>query len=234
MIAQYLRVLADSTPEDKYTLVLGLKEIGHVVAVTGDATNDAPVLKNAQVGFSMGIAGTDVAKDASAITLLDDNFATITALIKWGPNIYVNVRKFLQFQLAFIIVALSIVFLGSFVMDDPPFTSVQMLWVNLIINTCGALALLTEPPQESLLNSKPHHIDESIINPVMYRNIVGQAIYQIAVLITLIFFGKDLFGLKYEESGKKGFYEETPRDSTCLNENNPACEFYPDYSKPRH
>ena len=174
-----------------------MKEIGHVVAVTGDATNDAPVLKNAQVGFSMGITGTDLAKDASSITLFDDNFASIITLIKWGRNIYMNVRKFLQFQLAFIIVALSIVFLGSLVMEDPPFTSVQMLWINLIINTCGALALLTEPPQEYLLESKPHHIDEPILNAVMYRNIFGQAIYQIAVIITLLFFGKDLFGLKY-------------------------------------
>jgi Ca2+ transporting ATPase len=123
-IAKHLRVLARSTPEDKYTLVLGLKEIGHVVAVTGDGTNDAPALKKAHVGFSMGIAGTDVAKDASAIILLDDNFASIITAIKWGRNIYGNVRKFLQFQLAVNIVALFIVFLGSVVMNDPPFTSV--------------------------------------------------------------------------------------------------------------
>jgi calcium-translocating P-type ATPase len=214
LIAEHLRVLARSSPEDKYTLVLGLKEIGHVVAVTGDGTNDAPALKKAHVGFSMGIAGTDVAKDASAIILLDDNFASIITAIKWGRNIYGNVRKFLQFQLAVNVVALFIVFLGSVVMNDPPFTSVQMLWVNLIMDTCGALALATEPPQESLLKDKPHPINESIINAVMYRNIVGQAIYQIVVLITLLFFGKDLFGLDYKDSDK-GFYNEIARDPTC-------------------
>lgn len=124
LIAKHLRVLARSSPEDKYTLVLGLKEIGKVVAVTGDGTNDAPALKKAHVGFSMGIAGTDVAKNASAIILLDDNFASIITAIKWGRNIYGNVRKFLQFQLAVNVVALFIVFLGSVVMSDPPFTSV--------------------------------------------------------------------------------------------------------------
>jgi P-type E1-E2 ATPase len=145
-IAQHLRVLARSSPKDKYTLVLGLKQIGHVVAVTGDGTNDAPALKVANVGFSMGIAGTDVAKEASDIIILNDNFASIIIAILWGRNIYGNVRKFLQFQLAVNVVALFIVFLGSVVMNDPPFTSVQMLWVNLIMDTCGALALATEPP----------------------------------------------------------------------------------------
>lgn len=96
-IAANLQVLARSTPEDKYILVTGLKEIGHVVAVTGDGTNDAPALKKADVGFAMGITGTEVAKEASDIVLLDDNFASIITAIKWGRNIFTNVRKFLQF-----------------------------------------------------------------------------------------------------------------------------------------
>lgn len=143
--------MARSSPEDKYTLVTGLKQLGKVVAVTGDGTNDAPALKKADVGFAMGIAGTEVAKDASDIVLLDDNFASIETAILWGRNIYQNVRKFLQFQLTVNVVALFIVFIGSVVLRDPPLTSVQMLWVNLIMDTCGALALATEPPGPELL-----------------------------------------------------------------------------------
>ena len=116
-----------------------------------------------------------------------DNFASIITAVKWGRNIYTNVRKFLQFQLTVNVVAMFIVFLGGVVVKEPPLTSVQMLWVNLIMDTCGALALATEPPNDSLLEEKPHPIKESILNPVMYRNIVGQAIYQIVVLITLLF-----------------------------------------------
>jgi len=150
-VAKRLKVLARSTPEDKYMLVTGLKELQHVVAVTGDGTNDAPALKKADVGFAMGITGTEVAKEASDIILLDDNFASIVTAVKWGRNIFENVRKFLQFQLTVNIVAMFIVFLGGVVVSEPPLTSVQMLWVNLIMDTFAALALATEPPSEYLL-----------------------------------------------------------------------------------
>jgi magnesium-transporting ATPase (P-type) len=126
-IADQLRVLARSTPEDKYMLVTGLKELNKVVAVTGDGTNDAPALKKADVGFAMGIAGTEVAKDSSDIILLDDNFASIVTAIKWGRNIYTNVRKFLQFQLTVNCVAMFIVFIGAVVLNDPPHTTLQKL-----------------------------------------------------------------------------------------------------------
>lgn len=150
-VAKRLKVLARSTPEDKYMLVTGLKELQHVVAVTGDGTNDAPALKKADVGFAMGITGTEVAKEASDIILLDDNFASIVTAVKWGRNIFENVRKFLQFQLTVNIVAMFIVFLGGVVVSEPPLTSVQMLWVNLIMDTFAALALATEPPSDYLL-----------------------------------------------------------------------------------
>ena len=205
-IASQLKVLARSTPEDKYMLVTGLKQIGKVVAVTGDGTNDAPALKKADVGFAMGIAGTEVAKDSSDIIILDDNFASIVTAIKWGRNIYTNVRKFLQFQLTVNVVAMFIVFIGSVVLRDPPLTSVQMLWVNLIMDTCGALALATEPPSDSLLQEKPYPRDDLIVTPVMIRNIVGQALYQMIVLLVLLFLGKDIFGLAYEE--RESFYGE--------------------------
>jgi len=208
-IAAQLKVLARSTPEDKYMLVTGLKQLGHVVAVTGDGTNDAPALKKADVGFAMGIAGTEVAKDSSDIIILDDNFASIVTAIKWGRNIYTNVRKFLQFQLTVNVVAMFIVFIGSVVLSDPPLTAVQMLWVNLIMDTCGALALATEPPSEKLLEDKPHPRNENIMTAIMYRNIAGQSLYQMIVLLVLLFGGQAMFGLSYP-SELEGFYLSDP------------------------
>ncbi|CDW88443.1 calcium-translocating p-type pmca-type family protein [Stylonychia lemnae] len=200
IVKDKLKVLARSTPEDKYMLVTGLKEFQSVVAVTGDGTNDAPALKRADVGFAMGITGTEVAKEASDIILLDDNFASILTAVKWGRNIYENVRKFLQFQLTVNVVAMFIVFLGGVAKDDPPLTSVQMLWVNLIMDTCAALALATEPPGEDLLDRKPYSRNDLIVTPVMWRNITGQAIFQIIVLVTLLFGGKNIFSLTYTDS----------------------------------
>lgn len=194
-----LKVLARSTPEDKYMLVTGLKELNQVVAVTGDGTNDAPALKKADVGFAMGITGTGVAKEASDIILLDDNFASIITAIRWGRNIYTNVRKFLQFQLTTNCVAMFIVFLGGVVVSEPPLTSVQMLWVNLIMDTCGALALATEPPSEDVLLEQPYQRTERIVTPVMWRNIIGQALYQAVVLVIFLFWGRTLFGYTYAE-----------------------------------
>ena len=195
-----LQVLARSTPEDKYMLVTGLKDLNHVVAVTGDGTNDAPALKKADVGFAMGITGTEVAKEASDIILLDDNFASIITAVKWGRNIYENVRKFLQFQLTVNCVAMFIVFLGGVALNDPPLTSVQMLWVNLIMDTGAALALATEPPSDELLTRKPYRRDETIVTAIMWRNIVGMAIYQATLLVVFLFFGKEIFGLSYDDS----------------------------------
>lgn len=172
-ITAELRVLARSSPEDKYLLVTGLKAQGKVVAVTGDGTNDAPALAKADVGFSMGITGTDVAKNASDIVLIDDNFCSILTAIKWGRNVYDNVRKFLQFQLTVNCVALFIVFAGAVIFADTPLTTVQMLWVNLIMDTFAALALATEPPNNALLDRKPQARDESIVDRFMWRNVIG-------------------------------------------------------------
>lgn len=206
-IEKHLKVLARSSPEHKRLLVIGLQQIGSVVAVTGDGTNDAPALVTADVGFAMGIAGTEVAKNASDIIITDDNFASTVTAILWGRGIYANVRKFLQFQFTVNVVALLLVFIGSIWLTDPTFTSVQMLWVNLIMDTCGALALATEEPEEKLMNDQPHPRKSDIMNAVMYRNIFGQAIYQIIVLLTLLFAGKDIFGLEFIDT--VGFYEKT-------------------------
>ena len=119
-----LKVLARSTPEDKYLLVTGLRNLGSTVAVTGDGTNDAPALKKADVGFAMSIAGTEVAKEASDIVLLDDNFSSIITAILWGRNIYASIRKFLQFQLTINVVAMFIAFLGGVVTGESPLTSI--------------------------------------------------------------------------------------------------------------
>jgi len=155
-----LKILARSTPEDKYMLVLGLRDEGSVVAVTGDGTNDAQALRRADVGFAMGISGTDVAKEASEIVLLDDNFTSMVTAVKWGRNIYANVRKFLQFQLTVNVVAMFIVFSGGVLFGDTPLTSVQMLWVNLIMDTFAALALATEPPRADILKDQPYQRTE--------------------------------------------------------------------------
>lgn len=199
-VEKRLKVLARSTPEDKYMLVTGLKELGKVVAVTGDGTNDAPALKKADVGFAMGITGTEVAKEASDIILLDDNFASIVTAVMWGRNIYTNVRKFLQFQLTVNCVAMFIVFLGGVVVAEPPLTSVQMLWVNLIMDTFAALALATEPPSPSLLEQPPYGRSDIIVTPVMWRNIIGQGLYQASVLVVMLFAGGDIFGMPFADN----------------------------------
>lgn len=203
-----LRVLARSTPQDKYLLVTGLRNDGSVVAVTGDGTNDAPALKRADVGFSMGITGTEVAKEASDIVLLDDNFSSIVTAVKWGRNIYNNVRKFLQFQLTVNIVAMFIVFSGGAVFGDAPLTSVQMLWVNLIMDTFAALALATEPPTMDILNRPPYSRSEDIVTSTMWRNIFGQALYQIVVLLSLLVWGGELLGIE-SYKGKSCNWEAT-------------------------
>lgn len=172
-----LRVLARAQPLDKKILVTGIQQNYGVVAVTGDGSNDAPALKKADVGFSMGITGTDIAKGASDIILLDDNFTSIVVALKYGRNVYDSVRKFLQFQLSVNVTAMAIVFFGSAILSDSPLNAVQMLWVNLVMDTFGALALATEPPSDEILNRKPAPKSESIMNQVMWRNVFGHAIF---------------------------------------------------------
>jgi len=184
-----LAVLARSRPEDKYALVTGLRERGNVVAVTGDGTNDAPALSKADVGFAMNIAGTEVAKKAADILLMDDNFASIVVAAKWGRNIYDSIRKFLTFQLTVNIVAVTLTFFSCVYLNESILSTVQILWVNLIMDTFAALALATEPPSEELLKRKPQSKDDYIISPIMYKTILVQAVYQITVMIVLVFYG---------------------------------------------
>jgi Ca2+-transporting ATPase len=189
-----LCVLARSSPDDKRKLVKRLKELGETVAVTGDGTNDAPALKTADVGFSMGIAGTEVAKEASAIILMDDNFTSIVKALLWGRAVNDAVKKFLQFQITVNITAVLLTFITAVSSDDQTsvLTAVQLLWVNLIMDTFAALALATDPPTRSLLNRKPDPKSAPLITLRMWKMIVGQAIYQLIVTLVLYFAGNSI------------------------------------------
>ncbi|KAG8589062.1 hypothetical protein GDO81_006237 [Engystomops pustulosus] len=195
-----LRVLARSSPTDKHTLVKGIidstvVEQRQVVAVTGDGTNDGPALKKADVGFAMGIAGTDVAKEASDIILTDDNFTSIVKAVMWGRNVYDSISKFLQFQLTVNVVAVIVAFTGACITQDSPLKAVQMLWVNLIMDTFASLALATEPPTESLLLRKPYGRNKPLISRTMMKNILGHAVYQLTIIFTLLFAGEKFFDI---------------------------------------
>ncbi|XP_031800998.1 plasma membrane calcium-transporting ATPase 3 isoform X10 [Sarcophilus harrisii] len=209
-----LRVLARSSPTDKHTLVKGIIDstIGEqrqVVAVTGDGTNDGPALKKADVGFAMGIAGTDVAKEASDIILTDDNFSSIVKAVMWGRNVYDSISKFLQFQLTVNVVAVIVAFTGACITQDSPLKAVQMLWVNLIMDTFASLALATEPPTESLLLRKPYGRDKPLISRTMMKNILGHAIYQLTVIFTLLFAGEVMFDI---DSGRNAPLHSPPSE----------------------
>ena len=156
-IVNGLAVLARSKPQHKYLLVDGLIQLNHIVAVTGDGTNDAPALVKADVGLSMGESGTQVAKNASDIVILDDRFDSIVRSIVWGRNIYASIRKFLQFQLTVNFVAVVLSVLSAAIIRQSVLTAVQMLWVNLIMDSLASLALSTEPPRaQALLKQKPN------------------------------------------------------------------------------
>lgn len=194
-IAPRIQVMARSSPTDKYDLVKHLKGMSEVVAVTGDGTNDAPALHESDIGFAMGIAGTEVAKEQADVIVMDDDFATIVKVAKWGRAVYINIQKFVQFQLTVNIVALMINFVSACLTGSAPLTAVQLLWVNLIMDTLGALALATEPPNEGLMKRPPVKRSDSFITKTMWRNIIGQSIYQMAVLFVLNFAGKPILNL---------------------------------------
>lgn len=190
-----LEVLARSSPEDKQILVRRLKHLGEVVAVTGDGTNDGPALKLADVGFSMGIAGTEVAKEASAIILMDDNFSSIVKAMAWGRAVNDAVKKFLQFQITVNITAVVITFVSAVSSSNETsvLTAVQLLWVNLIMDTLAALALATDPPSATILQKPPTRKTDGLISFDMWKMIIGQAIYQIVVILVLFYAGQSIF-----------------------------------------
>nr|CAN61103.1 hypothetical protein VITISV_024946 [Vitis vinifera] len=239
-----IQVMARSLPSDKHTLVTHLRKLyGEVVAVTGDGTNDAPALHEADIGLAMGIAGTEgkmsgrfvsknesmwkqvivgkfgeerswnfvavgffsirvaVAKENADVIIMDDNFATIVNVAKWGRAVYINIQKFVQFQLTVNVVALVVNFVSACITGSAPFTAVQLLWVNLIMDTLGALALATEPPNDALMKRPPVGRSVSFITKTMWRNIIGQSIYQLIVIGVISVYGKRLLRLSGSDAG---------------------------------
>lgn len=191
LIMKDLRVLARSRAHDKFALVLGLKKLNYVVAVTGDGTNDAKALSKANVGFAMGLGGSDVAKMSADILILDDNFASIVKAVRWGRNIYDCIRKFIQFQLTVNVTACLLVFISSCIGSETPITAIQMLWLNLIMDSLGSVALASEPPHDEILNRPPNDHNEYIINPNMFKHIFGHSAVLFCLIIGIYLKGSD-------------------------------------------
>ncbi|KAI5348498.1 hypothetical protein L3X38_001385 [Prunus dulcis] len=196
--AEKISVMGRSSPNDKLLLVQALRRRGHVVAVTGDGTNDAPALHEADIGLAMGIQGTEVAKESSDIIILDDNFASVVKVVRWGRSVYANIQKFIQFQLTVNVAALIINVVAAISSGDVPLNAVQLLWVNLIMDTLGALALATEPPTDHLMDRTPVGRKEPLITNIMWRNLLVQAFYQVIVLLILNFRGISILRLTHD------------------------------------
>ncbi|MCM1310794.1 MAG: calcium-translocating P-type ATPase, PMCA-type [Bacteroides sp.] len=185
--AEEIKIIARARPLDKKRLVEALQTDGEVVAVTGDGTNDAPALKAAQVGLSMG-DGTSVAKEASDITILDNSFASIGRAVMWGRSLYLNIQQFILFQMTVNIVACLIVLVGSFMGFQSPLTVTQMLWVNLIMDTFAALALASLPSSADVMKSKPRSRSAFIITRSMWGNILLTGSFFFLFMIALLYY----------------------------------------------
>ena len=191
-----LKIIARARPLDKKRLVEALQADGEVVAVTGDGTNDAPALKTAQVGLSMG-DGTAVAKEASDITIIDNSFASIGRAVMWGRSLYKNIQRFLLFQLTVNVAACLLVLVGSFIGAESPLSVTQMLWVNLIMDTFGAMALASLPPSPSVMKDKPRDRNASILTRPMLTELfsIGFVLFAITLAFFWVFTHADVTSL---------------------------------------
>lgn len=211
-----LKIIARARPMDKKRLVETLQEKNHVVAVTGDGTNDAPALNAAHVGLSMG-AGTNVAKEASDITIIDNSFASIARAVKWGRSLFQNIQRFLLFQLTVNVAACFLVLCGAFMGTESPLTVTQMLWVNLIMDTFAAFALSALPPTNKVMADKPRDRNAFILDKSMLSNILGVGLFFFFLLLGLLYIFQhsdiqqltDLLVLKLGEKGPVTPYELT-------------------------
>ena len=211
-----LKIIARARPMDKKRLVEALQRKNQVVSVTGDGTNDAPALNAAHVGLSMG-DGTSVAKEASDITIIDNSFSSIGRAVMWGRSLYQNIQRFLLFQLTVNVAACFIVLVGAFMGTESPLTVTQMLWVNLIMDTFGAMALASLPPSPTVMRDKPRDRNAFIINRSMAYNIFGVGLFFFAITLGFLYIFQhadvtsvlDLFSLKLGEANAVTGYEQT-------------------------
>lgn len=183
---EQLKIIARARPMDKRRLVEALQKNGEVVAVTGDGTNDAPALRAAHVGLSMG-DGTSVAKEASDITIIDNSFSSIGKAVMWGRSLYQNIQRFLLFQLTVNVTACLLVLFGAFMDTESPLTVTQMLWINLIMDTFATMALASLPPSHAVMKDKPRNRYKSILTKEMLREIVGVGLFFFLLLLTMLY-----------------------------------------------
>ncbi len=183
---EQLKIIARARPMDKRRLVEALQKNGEVVAVTGDGTNDAPALRAAHVGLSMG-DGTSVAKEASDITIIDNSFSSIGKAVMWGRSLYQNIQRFLLFQLTVNVTACLLVLFGAFMDTESPLTVTQMLWINLIMDTFAAMALASLPPSHAVMKDKPRNRYKSILTKEMLREIVSVGLFFFLLLLTMLY-----------------------------------------------
>lgn len=194
--------MARSRPEDKYLLVTGLMNMMEVVAVTGDGTNDAPALSKADVGFGMGLTGTKVCKAAADIIIQDDSFSSVVKACSWGRNVYDNIKRFLQFQLTVNVNALIFTVIGAILLKESPLQAIQLLWVNMIMDSLASLALATELPRPELLDRPPQVRDDYIVSRKMTKHIIYMSLFQMVILFIFLFGGEYMImepneGLRY-------------------------------------
>ena len=211
-----LKIISRARPMDKKRLVEALQKLNQVVAVTGDGTNDAPALRSAHVGLSMG-DGTSVAKEASDITIIDNSFSSIGKAVMWGRSLYQNIQRFLLFQLTVNVTACFLVLCGAFMGTESPLTVTQMLWINLIMDTFAAMALASLPPSESVMKDKPRDRNAFILNKPMLREIIGVGGFFFLMLLGMLYIFQhaditqltDLLHLHLGEKGHVTTYELT-------------------------